>query len=237
MNRIAELLVPAAVASVVATIVSVSLGGAPAAEPPQTAWARAELSTEITAQLRELREGNAELQVWCESLSERIAAAESAARSAGRVPVGDSGDEGASGPLSEFAAALSGDAKVPEAFGEWIDDELMTRDAERREKRRAEVNESLNGVLADRIDELAERLELAPHQTTQVEGILSAHIAEVSSVIAEADSPIDIMRGIAPIKEARDTELQGVLTPEQFTSFQEQQSGFIRGGLPFGGGR
>ncbi|MEL6427571.1 MAG: hypothetical protein AAFZ87_12630 [Planctomycetota bacterium] len=231
MNKPTELFVPAAVAAAVASIASIAVGGAAPPAPSTADAGRSEAAALLDARLDALQRSHDDLAVAHEALAERLASAELAARGSGRLPA-EAAPE-APAELDELAAALAGRGAAPAAVGEWIDAELTSRDLERREKRRADVQERLDGMLADRIDELAERLGLAPHQTNQVEGILSSHIADVSSVIADAGSPIEIMQGIGPIREARDTELQTVLTPEQFTAFQKEEGGLAGPGLPF----
>lgn len=236
MNNPSTLLVPVALSAVTAAVVAFAASGstpAPAASPESfRPAAGGDLSTQVAA----LQRTSDELTAALDALSLRFTTLEMQAQGDSREAAHAAEPEEMTEELAELAAALSSKEGSPRLFDDWLEGQLAAREEAKREARRTEVQTRLDDMLAERIDDLAERLELAPHQTTEVQGILSNSIVEVSSILAEADSPIDIMRGMAPIQKERNAQLEAVLTPEQFSSFQEEESSFRRQGFPFGGG-
>lgn len=114
----------------------------------------------------------------------------------------------------------------------------MERDQARAE-RRAEANER-------RVERMAEELGLSPQQTDQFATIVGDAATERSEYFSEIrengweNIDRDEMRStMETMREDEYSALEGVLTPEQLTQYQESNSGWGggRGGNSGGGGR
>lgn len=234
MNKLSPLLLPVVLSAATAALVSVTVASPPPEAAGRDATFRPALDGDVLARLEAMQRAQEELAEALDAFEVRFTALELRSGRSTRESAAPEAEAVMPEGLAELAAALKSKGSAPKMFDEWLDGELEAREGAAKEKRREEVQTTLEDLLADRIDELADRLDLAPHQTTEVEGILNSHISEVSAVIAEAESPIDLMRSMGPIQADRDAQLEAVLTPEQFTTFQKEQSSFRQLAMPFG---
>lgn len=64
------------------------------------------------------------------------------------------------------------------------------------------------------------KLALTPDQTPKVAAINLEYAQQMDPILKGSDGPLVKMRAMRGIQDAKDGELQGVLTPEQFTQYQ-----------------
>jgi Spy/CpxP family protein refolding chaperone len=64
------------------------------------------------------------------------------------------------------------------------------------------------------------KLALTPDQTPKVAAINLEYAQQMEPILKGSDGPLVKMRAMRGIQDAKEGELQGVLTPEQFTQYQ-----------------
>lgn len=136
------------------------------------------------------------------------------------------------------ASAQAGDgaAPVPDAIQQAVAQEL-----ERREEQRRQERQERRGQMRDRMaDRVAERLGLTEFQKTETSKIFETNMEKMRDLWRNAreggDVDRDAMRQqMQQLRTEMETQLQGVLTPEQFKELQGMADGGF-GGF-FGGGR
>ena len=64
------------------------------------------------------------------------------------------------------------------------------------------------------------KLALTPEQTPQIAAINLKYATQMDPILKGSDGPLVKMREMKGIQEAKEGELRGVLTPDQFTQYQ-----------------
>ncbi|MEO0649946.1 MAG: hypothetical protein AAFZ65_04640 [Planctomycetota bacterium] len=222
MNRLSTAALSAAVSATVAALLSIWLR--PPTAVPTAPEARRPLdSGEVPAQLEQLGRALGELEVSLATLGRRVGAVEQVAGRQVREPVVAQDAPALPNDAIELLAALAEGDEAPASIEAWVDQAIDGRRRAEREERRLAFEQSFEQLLSERFDELDELLDLDPYQADEVESILTNQISAVSRALSEAESPLDMMAAMQPIREERDAQLELILTPDQLTTFKEQE--------------
>jgi hypothetical protein len=203
---------------------------------------------ELVATVDRLKTENEDLRARVDALETRNVMAEGMA--ATRMSVDSEGappsNEELLASLEQLAMALqnpSSAASVPTGFRAMVDQAIEDRTAEERAQRELEREQQRLARNTERVNQLAEELGLDAWQS---EEMLTVYIERDAAFEALRDELRDSGMGGRNFRNAGESftqlndeytqKIQGVLSPEQYEKYQEQNSGMFGGWSRNGGG-
>ena len=210
---------------------------APGQPAPDPAGDSLSLTPDATPETRQL----ADLVETVAALTDRLAMLEARPTGSSRVPAGDLPDAALDAEALEAAVASALDSSsegaamrlmVSQALEDIRAQEEVERDIERdqRDQQRLQAQ----------VDRLTEQLGLYPDQVTAVLDLYAAQDAkrdELRDSLRDGGGGItDVRQAFRDLNDETKAGMEGILTPEQFTTYTEQNLGGGGFGGGFGGG-